>query len=73
MLYKVTLTSPSAHWRSYDIPIPDGHSARYIYVYLMETRSTHYDPYLDVKEIEAYAAFSFRKSSCNKKELRLRL
>ena len=62
MLYKVTINVSSTDWRSDDIPIPDGHSVRYIYAYFLGTRldSTTY-PRLDIKDIEAYAKSSFRK------------
>ena len=59
MSYKVTSVA-STDAPSYDIPIPRGHSVRYIYVYLMEVRYEK-EPRLRVMEIEAYAAFSSGK------------
>ena len=50
----------SADWGSYDISIPDGHKARYIYVYFMEVGAIN-GPVYDVTEIEAYPPFTFGK------------
>ena len=59
MSYKVT-SMASTDARSYDIPIPRGHSVSYISVYLMEVRYEK-EPRLRVMEIEAYTVFSSRK------------
>ena len=61
MLYKVAINVSSTDWRSDTIPIPDGHSVRYIYAYLLGARLDNTYPRLGIKEIEAYAKSSFRK------------
>ena len=62
MLYKSSITAASTDWASYDVSIPDGHSGRYIYAYLMEVRASSNDPYINIIEIEAYPPFTYGKS-----------
>ena len=62
MLYKSSITMASTGWESHDICIPDGHSARYIYAYLLEVRASINDPIYYVIEIGAYTPFTFGKA-----------
>ena len=62
MLHKSSITAASTDWASYDVSIPDGHSGRYIYAYLMEVRASSNYPYINIIEIEAYPPFTYGKS-----------
>ena len=60
--YKIMLPLVNWLWYSHDIPIPDGHTARYIYVYQEDVRTSSSDPKVNLMEIEAYPPFTYGMS-----------